>query len=88
MRKSHFNDEFLVLLGPIISRPFTFSNAEKRALALVLSLCFLHTEASFLFLTKQPILMRRSAVLSIPFQQGLRRRFSMEQHTLKNVNSC
>jgi hypothetical protein len=44
MRKSHFNDEFLVLLGPIISRLFTCSNAEKnktkkqRVLALVLSL--------------------------------------------------
>jgi hypothetical protein len=42
MRKSHFNDEFLVFLGPIISRLFTFSNAEKnkkqRVLALVLSL--------------------------------------------------
>jgi hypothetical protein len=29
MRKSHFNAEFLVLLGPIISRLFTCSNAEK-----------------------------------------------------------
>jgi hypothetical protein len=29
MRKSHFNDEFLVLLGPIFSRLFTCSNAEK-----------------------------------------------------------
>ncbi len=29
MRKSHFNDEFLVLLGPMISRLFTCSNAEK-----------------------------------------------------------
>jgi hypothetical protein len=29
MRKSHFNDEFLVLLGPIISRLFTCSNEEK-----------------------------------------------------------
>jgi hypothetical protein len=29
MRKSHFNDEFLVLLGPIISRLFTCSNVEK-----------------------------------------------------------
>jgi hypothetical protein len=44
MRKSHFNDEFLVLLGPIISSLFTCSNAEKnkikkqRVLALVLSL--------------------------------------------------
>jgi hypothetical protein len=28
MRKSHFN-EFLVLLGPIISRLFTCSNEEK-----------------------------------------------------------
>jgi hypothetical protein len=43
MRKSHFNDEFLVLLGPIISRLFTCSNAEKnkqRVLALVLSIWF------------------------------------------------
>ena len=40
MRKSHFNDEFLVLLGPIISRLFTCSNEEKRVLALVLSLWF------------------------------------------------
>jgi hypothetical protein len=38
MRKSHFNDEFLVLLGPIISRLFICSNAEKRMFALVLSL--------------------------------------------------
>jgi hypothetical protein len=44
MRKSHFNDEFLVLLGPIISRLFTCSNEGKneikkqRVLALVLSL--------------------------------------------------
>ncbi len=38
MRKSHFNDEFLVLLGTIISRLFICSNAEKRVLALVLSL--------------------------------------------------
>jgi hypothetical protein len=44
MKKSHFNDEFLVLLGLIISRLFTCSNAEKklnkkqRVLALVLSL--------------------------------------------------
>ncbi len=30
MRKSHFNDEFLVLLGPIISRLFTCSNEEKK----------------------------------------------------------
>ncbi len=29
MRKSHLNDEFLVLLGPIISRFFTCSNEEK-----------------------------------------------------------
>ncbi len=29
MRKSHFNDEFLVLLGPTISRLFTCSNEEK-----------------------------------------------------------
>jgi len=29
MRKSHFNDEFLVLLGPIISRFFACSNEEK-----------------------------------------------------------
>jgi hypothetical protein len=29
MRKSHFNDQFLVFLGPIISRLFTYSNAEK-----------------------------------------------------------
>ena len=32
MRKSHFNDEFLVLLGHIISRLFTCSNAEKNKL--------------------------------------------------------
>ncbi len=44
MRKSHFNDEFLVLLGPIISRLLICSNVEKnkikkqRVLALVLSL--------------------------------------------------
>jgi hypothetical protein len=44
MRKSCFNDEFLVLLGPIISRLFTCSNEEKnlknkqRVLALVISL--------------------------------------------------
>jgi hypothetical protein len=30
MRKSHFNDEFLVLLGPIISRFFACSNEEKK----------------------------------------------------------
>jgi hypothetical protein len=30
MRKSHFNDEFLVLLGPIISRFFASSNEEKK----------------------------------------------------------
>jgi hypothetical protein len=30
MRKSHFNDEFLVLLGPIISRYFASSNEEKK----------------------------------------------------------
>ncbi len=35
MRKSHFNDEFLVLLGPIITRLFTC----ERVLGLVLSLC-------------------------------------------------
>jgi hypothetical protein len=29
MRKSHFHDEVLVLLGPIISRLFTCSNEEK-----------------------------------------------------------
>jgi hypothetical protein len=43
MRKSHFNDEFLVLLGPIMSRFFACSNEEKnkkkqRVCALVLSL--------------------------------------------------
>jgi len=49
VRKSHFDDEFLVLLGPIISRLFTCSNEEKklkkkkqRALALVLSLWCCH----------------------------------------------
>jgi hypothetical protein len=30
MRKSHFNDEFLVLLGPIISRFFACSNEENK----------------------------------------------------------
>ncbi len=30
MRKSHLNDGFLVLLGPIISRLFTCSNEEKK----------------------------------------------------------
>ncbi len=30
MRKSHLNDEFLVLLGPIISRCFACSNEEKK----------------------------------------------------------
>jgi hypothetical protein len=47
MRKSHFNDEFFVLLGPIISRLLTCSIEEKnkikkkqRVLALVLSLWF------------------------------------------------
>jgi hypothetical protein len=39
--------EFLVLLGPIISRFFAISNEEKRGLALFLSLC--HT-GSFHFL--------------------------------------
>jgi len=45
MRKSHFNNDFLVLLGPIISRFFACSNEEKnklkqqRVCALVLSLC-------------------------------------------------
>jgi hypothetical protein len=45
MRKSNFNDEFLVLLWPIISRFFACSNVEKnkpkqqRVCALVLSLC-------------------------------------------------
>ncbi len=29
MKKSHFNDEFLALLGPIISRFFACSNEEK-----------------------------------------------------------
>jgi hypothetical protein len=45
MRKSHFNDEFLVLFGPIISRPFTCSNEEKkqRVLPLVLSLWVEHS---------------------------------------------
>jgi hypothetical protein len=44
MRKSHFNDEFSVLLGPIISRFFACSNEGKnkpkqqRVHALVLSL--------------------------------------------------
>ncbi len=31
MRKSHFNDEFLVLLGPIISSYFACSNEEKKS---------------------------------------------------------
>jgi hypothetical protein len=52
MRKSHFNDEFFVLLGPIISRPFTCSNEEKnkvkkqRVLPLVLSLWVEHSTES------------------------------------------
>jgi hypothetical protein len=29
MRKSHLNEQFLVLLGPIISRIFALSNEEK-----------------------------------------------------------
>ncbi len=43
--RSHFNDEFLVLLGPIISMFFACSSEEKnkpkqqRVCALVLSLC-------------------------------------------------
>jgi hypothetical protein len=44
MRKSHFGDEFLVLLGIIISRFFACSNEEKkqeRVLALGLSLWFI-----------------------------------------------
>jgi hypothetical protein len=51
MRKSHFNDEFLVFLGPIISKLFTCSNEEKnnkkqRVLALVLSLWDKHHRIS------------------------------------------
>jgi hypothetical protein len=49
MRKSHFNDEFLLLLGLIISRFFACSNEEKNlnkttkdVCALVLSLWFHH----------------------------------------------
>jgi hypothetical protein len=30
MRKAHFNGEFLVLLGPIVSRLFTCSNEIKK----------------------------------------------------------
>jgi hypothetical protein len=30
MKKLHFNDEFLVLLWPLISRLFTCSNEEKK----------------------------------------------------------
>jgi hypothetical protein len=45
MRKSHFNDDFLVLLGPIISRFFACSNEgekikQQMVHALVLSLCY------------------------------------------------
>jgi hypothetical protein len=42
VRKSHLNDQFLVLLGPIISRFFACSNVEKqqRVHALVLSLIY------------------------------------------------
>ncbi len=48
MTKSHFNDAFLVLLGPIISRFFACSNEEKnkpkqqRVLALVLSIWLMY----------------------------------------------
>jgi hypothetical protein len=44
MRKSHFNDEFLVLLRPIISRFFEEKNKQKqqRVCALVLSLWGCH----------------------------------------------
>jgi hypothetical protein len=44
MRKSHFNEQFLMLLGPIISKFFACPNEEKnkpkqqRVCALVLSL--------------------------------------------------
>jgi hypothetical protein len=46
MRKSHFFNKFLVLLGPIISRFFACSNEEKnkqqqqRVLTLILSIWF------------------------------------------------
>jgi hypothetical protein len=41
MKKSHFNDEFLALFGPIISRLLAFSNEEKKRVhALVLSICY------------------------------------------------
>jgi hypothetical protein len=36
MRKSLFNDEFLVLLGPIISRIFACLNEEKNSKGCVL----------------------------------------------------
>ncbi len=44
MRKSHYNKQFIVLLGPIISRFFACSNEEKKpnqqsVQALVLSIC-------------------------------------------------
>ncbi len=65
MRKSHFNDEFLVLMGPIISRLFTCSNAEKnkikkqRVLALVLSLCVYHNLSTIVIMKSynSPILI-------------------------------
>jgi hypothetical protein len=38
MRKSHFDDDFLVLLGPIIIRFFARSNEKKMVHALILSL--------------------------------------------------
>ena len=56
MRKSHFNDEFLVLLGPIISRLFTCSNEEKKLktkgdcsipISMVLPLCCRRSPTQF-----------------------------------------
>jgi hypothetical protein len=54
MSNSHFNDEDLVLFGPIISKFFAFSYEEKnkkqkqRVRALVLSLCMTLSELSHL----------------------------------------
>jgi hypothetical protein len=57
MRKSHLNDEFLVLLGPIISRLFTCSNAEKKGacsspISMVLPSLSSFYKASFIALNK------------------------------------
>jgi hypothetical protein len=89
MRKSHFNDDFIVLLGPIISRFFACSNEEKkskqqRVHAIILSVCCTVLDLS----PRHPTVEGSSPAYTINISQSSYDDHVTDACTINIINEC